>query len=124
MRILIVEDDEFGRVILESILEAAGHDVTVAEDGWDGLERFQKRPFGVVISDWQMPAMDGLTLFREIRKIQGDNKPRLVMITAATGEAKRQEAIDAGADDFISKPVDIAFFKAWCKTGLGKRLGS
>jgi len=122
MRILIAEDDEFARMILQSILETAGYDVVVASDGWQALQEYRKRHFPVVISDWFMPIMDGVALCREIRKIQGTDNPMIVMITATTGGNKRQEAIDAGVDDFIPKPVDVTVFQAWCKRVLETRL--
>jgi len=122
MRILIAEDDEFARMILQSILETAGYDVVVASDGWQALQEYRKRHFPVVISDWFMPMMDGVSLCREIRQIQGTDNPLIVMITAITGGNKRQEAIDAGVDDFIPKPVDVTVFQAWCKRVLETRL--
>jgi len=120
MRILIAEDEEMTRMILEMILKQAGHQVVVAADGLQALSEFRKEPFPVVFSDWQMPSMCGLTLCKEIRKIQGADKPLIVMITAERGEKKRQEAISAGVDDLITKPVDVEDFQHWGKVTLEK----
>ncbi|MDD5350225.1 MAG: TonB family protein [Chthoniobacteraceae bacterium] len=120
MRILIAEDDEMASMILEMILKQAGHHVVVVSDGLQALLAFRKKPFPVVFSDWQMPSMGGLTLCKEIRKMEGNDKPLIIMITAETGEKKRQEAIGAGVDDFISKPVNVVDFQKWGKATLEK----
>jgi protein TonB len=105
-------------MILEMILKQAGHQVVVTADGLHALAEYRKRPFPVVFSDWQMPTMTGLALCREIRKIQGADRPLIIMITAETGEQKRQEAISAGVDDFITKPVNVTDFQKWGKKVL------
>ena len=91
---------------LEAILLKNGHEVVVAEDGQKAWKAFQSDYFPVVISDWLMPVVNGLVLARQIRKFQRDNYSYVVLLTALGGKANYLEAMKAGADDFITKPVD------------------
>ena len=106
MKILIAEDEEIARVRLEAILKKEGHEVVTVEDGQKAWKTFQTGYFPVVISDWLMPVVNGLVLARQIRKFQRDNYSYVVLITALEGKANYLEAMKAGADDFITKPVD------------------
>ncbi len=69
MKILIAEDEEISRMVLEASLKNRGHEVVAVENGLLAWEAFQKEYFPVMISDWMMPEMDGLALFRNIRKL-------------------------------------------------------
>jgi len=106
MKILIAEDEGIARVSLEALLRKEGHDIVSVEDGQKAWKAFQTDYFPVVISDWLMPVVSGLVLARQIRKFQRDNYSYIVLITALEGKANYLEAMRAGADDFISKPVD------------------
>jgi DNA-binding response OmpR family regulator len=105
LKILIAEDDATSRLVLQSILQKAGHDVAVAEDGeraWDAW-RDQRHP--VLISDWQMPGLDGLQLCRAIREQGGAIGTYVILLTGQGGKATYQEAMGAGADDVLTKPA-------------------
>ena len=108
MRLLIADDSKSDRVILENILSKMGHSVTSSQDGKSALEEMQKSPFPIALIDWVMPGLDGLSLCREIRKAeQGTNGyTYIIMVTAKGKKENLLEALEAGADDFISKPVD------------------
>src|SRR5580693_9352810 len=106
MKILIAEDENISRMVLEASLKKRGHEVAAVENGLKAWEAFQKEYFPVMISDWMMPEMDGLALCREVRRSPRDRYTYLVLLTALEGKTNYLEAMDAGADDFITKPFD------------------
>ena len=93
-------------MVLGASLKKRGHEVVAVENGLLAWEAFQKEYFPVLISDWMMPEMDGLALCRNIRKLESDNYTYLVLLTALEGKTNYLEAMDAGADDFMTKPFD------------------
>ena len=106
MKILIAEDENISRMVLEASLKKRGHEVAAVENGLKAWEAFQKEYFPVLISDWLMPEMDGLALFRKIRELPRDNYTYLVLLTSLEGKTNYLEAMEAGADDFMTKPFD------------------
>lgn len=104
MRILIAEDHELTRFKLQNDLEKWGHDVTVAEDGQQAWELFQKDEFSIVITDWMMPLVDGLELVRRIRGTDLANYVYIIMLTAKAETHDIVAGMGAGADDFLGKP--------------------
>ena len=106
MKVLVVEDDPVSRRVLIGTLESLGHDLIVAEDGGLAWQRFAAEPVDVVITDWMMPEVDGLELTRRIRGRARDRYTWVVLLTALRGRAPYLDGMQAGADDFISKPVD------------------
>jgi phosphoserine phosphatase RsbU/P len=106
MRILIAEDDEVSRLVLEATLQKLGHSVEVTTNGREALDAFQVEYFPVLISDWMMPELDGLTVCRAIRKLHRDHYTIVIFLTALGGKIHYLEAMNAGADDFITKPFD------------------
>jgi serine phosphatase RsbU (regulator of sigma subunit) len=106
MRILIADDDDVSRLILGTTLRKLGHEVVTTENGFQALQAFAKEYFPVLISDWLMPGMDGVTLCREVRKLPCENYTYIVLLTSLKGKTNFLEAMDAGADDFMTKPFD------------------
>jgi phosphoserine phosphatase RsbU/P len=106
LKILIAEDENVSRVVLEASLKKRGHEVIAVENGLKAWEAFQGEYFPVLISDWLMPEMDGLALFRKIRELPRDSYTYLVLLTSLEGKTNYLEAMDAGADDFMTKPFD------------------
>jgi serine phosphatase RsbU (regulator of sigma subunit) len=106
MRILIADDNEISRLILAKTLLKLGHEVVTAENGLQALKAFEKEYFPVLISDWLMPGMDGVTLCREVRNLPYENYTYIVLLTSLKGKTNFLEAMDAGADDFMTKPFD------------------
>ena len=105
MRILIVEDDPVSALLLRKILEHKGYMVDHAENGLQALEIFKQVHHRVLISDWMMPEMDGVSLCREIRA-HGGAYVYVILLSAKGQRADRLEAFDAGVDDFLTKPLD------------------
>jgi len=106
--ILAVDDSQTMRDIVKETLESAGYQVTVAENGLDGLEKFKKEKFDLVIADINMPVMDGITMIKEIRKI--NTEVPIITLTTESEESKKQEGRNAGADGWIVKPFRPAQF--------------
>lgn len=112
MKILIVEDDPIAGAVLEASLKSLGHEVTMATDGKVGWERFTHAAHRLVISDWMMPGVDGLELCRRIRSHGGDYTYFILLSNLATSAENLDQAMSAGADDFLAKPVKAAELRA------------
>ena len=105
MKILIAEDDSIGQKVARVTVERLGHDVAVAGDGEAAWESLVKHPVHVIISDWMMPRLDGLDFCRRVRERKGREYVYFVLLTARTGRSDYLEAMDAGVDDFLAKPL-------------------
>jgi len=105
MRILLAEDDAVAGRMLLAILTAQGHDVAVAENGLEAWKLWEPSRHRVVVSDWLMPGMDGIELCRKIRAQPPGPYTYFVMQTIRTGLGNFLEAMKAGVDDFITKPI-------------------
>ena len=106
MNILVVDDDPTLRFVLEGTLTRLGHTVVAKENGVEGLEFFEKSHVPLVISDMLMPGMDGLELCRRIRKANRSHYTYILLLTTVGGKAGYLDGMQAGADDFITKPFD------------------
>jgi sigma-B regulation protein RsbU (phosphoserine phosphatase) len=106
MKILIAEDNMTFQLILGGLLKKQGHDVTAVESGRQAWNAYQAAYFPVVITDWQMPEMDGMALMREVRAKPYEKFTFVIMIATKGGKQSYLEAMKAGADDFIAKPPD------------------
>ncbi len=106
MKVLAVEDDPVSRRILVAVLEQLGHSVLAAADGLAAWEQFELQPFEAVVTDWMMPRMDGLELTRRIREAGRDRYTYVLLLTALNGRDRYLDGMKAGADDFLSKPLD------------------
>ncbi len=108
MRILIAEDDTISRLILQKAVQKFGHECLIAEDGllaW-GLYQREALAIDVVISDWMMPEIDGIELCRRIRAHPTDAYPYIILLTTLSDRAHVFAGLEAGADDYLSKPLD------------------
>jgi phosphoserine phosphatase RsbU/P len=107
MKVLIAEDDNVSRLVLLTKLRKMGHDVIAAEDGEAAWNLFLEDQPQLIITDWMMPKRDGLALCRLIRSHMQAKYPYVMVLTALAGKENYLEAMDAGADDFLNKPVDM-----------------
>lgn len=103
-RILLVEDDETFRSLLQTILEDDGHEVLTAEDGLKGLDLLRQKNFDLVVTDLKMPGKTGLELFRDSRT--DPNPPMFIFITAFGKVDEAVTAMKEGAVDFLTKPLE------------------
>ena len=106
MKILIVDDDDTTRLILAETLRGLGHEVVEAADGASAWAMLRAQAFPVVITDWNMPEVDGLELCRRIRAGHGTKYTYVMLLTVFSGKESFLAGMEAGADDFITKPLD------------------
>ncbi len=105
-RILLVEDNKVNQEVARRLLVRMGHEVTVAANGAEGLALVGSRAFDLVLMDMQMPVMDGLEATRAIRRSEGLRHIPIVAMTANAFNTDRDACLEAGMDDFLTKPVD------------------
>ncbi len=108
MRILIVDDNEMALQMLQYALTKAGHEVLTAQNGRQALEILSEGQCRLVISDWEMPEMDGIELCREIRRSDFPAYIYIILLTSRDDTADTVEGLSAGADEFITKPFKPA----------------
>jgi two-component system chemotaxis response regulator CheY len=101
-RVLVVDDAAFMRVRAAKLLEDAGHEVTLAENGLEAVRQYAARRPDAVLLDITMPEMDGLAALKEIKKL--DPSARVAMVSAMGQQAIVMEALKSGARDFVLKP--------------------
>ncbi len=102
-RVLVVEDSVGVRELQRVILEGAGYDVVTAVDGTDGASRLSQDPVDLVLSDVEMPGMDGFTLTRQIRRTRGWEDVPVVIMTSRGDDADKRAGLDAGANAYLLK---------------------
>lgn len=103
--ILIVEDYEDLRTLFVTSFRRAGFDVAEAGDGQSAIEQATSRPPDAILMDLMLPIVDGWDAIRAIRaKVSG--RPYILAVSASLAEGGRQDAYDAGCDDFVTKPID------------------
>jgi len=107
--ILIVEDDPSARFATRKILVKKGYKITVAENGLEGLNLVKKNDYDVIIADWLMPVMDGIELISKIRN-EIKKQPIIFLLTAVNSAEARNKALFAGADEYLTKPVNFEIF--------------
>lgn len=114
-RILVAEDNEINRAVIESQLALLGCDVTVTRDGAECLSAWSKGSFDLILTDCQMPVMDGFELTRAIRQMEKEQNLRhtpIIAVTANALEGEAEKCLTGGMDDYVSKPVTIAALEA------------
>ncbi len=112
MKVLIAEDDRDSRELLAWMLQKLGYQVVATANGKEAWDAFRKGRFRLVISDVLMPEIDGFELCRRIRTHKQSKYTYIIMITALIGKKDYLEGMDAGADDFVTKPFDPDELKA------------
>jgi two-component system response regulator MprA len=103
-RILVIDDEEDYRIIVQEVLKRAGYDVRVAADGHDGLALLQRAPADAVLVDWMMPRMDGEHFCRAMRADPKLKHVPVIMLTVKQTTEEEIEALHFGVDDFLVKP--------------------
>ncbi|KPF75805.1 chemotaxis protein CheY [Brevundimonas sp. AAP58] len=103
---LIVDDSRIIRKVARRIVESLGFEVDEAADGAEALSHCTGPLPDVVLLDWNMPVMDGMTFIRRLRDLPGGDKPKVLFCTIETAPERIAEALGAGADDYVMKPFD------------------
>ena len=109
MQVLLVEDNRLNQQVATSFLKKVGVNVTVTNDGSEGLNTLLARPedFDAVLMDIQMPIMDGLTATLRIREMPQFNGLPIIAMTAHAMADDKQKCLDAGMQDYLTKPIDV-----------------
>ncbi len=116
--ILIAEDNPVSRRLMEMTLRQADYEVVSAENGFEALKIFKRRFFPIVLTDWGMPEMDGLQLCRAIRENPAEGYVYIFLITARESKKDLIAGLEAGADDYLTKPIDRSELIARLKTAV------
>ena len=116
--ILIAEDNPVSRKLMEMTLRRAGYEVVSAKDGREALEVFKERFFPIILTDLEMPEMDGLELCRAIRGNPTEGYVYIFLITARDSKKDIIVGLEAGADDYLTKPFNHSELMARLKTAL------
>lgn len=103
---LIVDDSRIIRKVARRIVEGLGFEVDEAADGVEALTYCMGAMPHVVLLDWQMPVMDGLSFLRSLRELPGGRTPKVLFCSVETRADRIAEALSAGADDYVMKPFD------------------
>lgn len=105
MKILIAEDDPTSQKVLQLTLAKIGHEVISANDGEQAWQTLLSNPAQVIVSDWMMPKLDGLELCRKVRARRLKDYVYFILLTARSGQENHHQAMEAGVDDFLAKPL-------------------
>jgi diguanylate cyclase (GGDEF)-like protein len=116
--ILIADDDPVTRKLLERTLTNKGYSVTAVDDGRRAWERFQEDFFPLVVSDWEMPGMDGLEICKAIRGVETEGYVFIILLTSRGNREDIVRGLEAGADDYLTKPFNPAELAARINTGI------
>ncbi len=106
-KILLVEDNEMNRDMLSRRLQRKGYDVEIAIDGKDGIEKATSGGFDLVLMDMSLPEIDGWEVTRLLREEPGTKELPIIALTAHAMEGDREKALDAGCDDYDTKPIEL-----------------
>ena len=118
--ILTVDDSASMRMAIRIALTGAGYQVTEAADGQDGLGKAQTRRFDLIVTDLNMPRMDGLTMIRELRKLPGQAGVPIIFLTTESDEGLKAQARSAGATGWLVKPFQAEQIVRVAKKVLGR----
>ncbi|UZE94951.1 ATP-binding SpoIIE family protein phosphatase [Alkalimarinus alittae] len=112
LKILIADDNDSDRMILQAIVRKQGHEVVTASDGIEAVEKFKDTSPQLVLMDALMPRMDGFEAARLIKQLAGEELVPIIFLTSLTDAASLVKCLDAGGDDFISKPYNRIILQA------------
>jgi len=117
-KILVIDDDPAICELLKRLLRKQGYDVTVASDGQEGVEKARELNPALIICDWVMPKLTGIEVCSQLKAEAELSTTFFILLTSMKSVADRVKGLDAGADDFISKPIEVNELKARVRAGL------
>ncbi|HSC28895.1 MAG TPA: response regulator [Vicinamibacterales bacterium] len=106
-RILLVEDNELNRDMLTRRLQKRGFEVAIAVDGREGIDKALAEPYDLILMDISLPEIDGWTAARQLRASPQTERTPIIALTAHAMAGDRQKALDAGCDDYDTKPIEL-----------------
>ncbi|MEQ9643140.1 MAG: response regulator [Alphaproteobacteria bacterium] len=120
MKVLVVDGDQLFARLMRTKLETWGHKVVVEYDGRSAFERIKREPFRLVIMDWDLPGLTGPELCASIRKLRRQRYTYIIFYTAKSDKDSQMAGLQAGADDYLTKPLNTIELRLRMKNG--KRL--
>ncbi len=117
MKVLVADDDLPSQMLLSAALKHLGHQVVTASDGESAWATLQAEHFDVLVSDWMMPGLEGPEVTRRLRQQRSgaERYTYVILLTVLSGKSRYLEGIEAGADDFLTKPLDPDLLRARLK---------
>ena len=106
-RILLTEDNPINQMIAQKQLEVLGYEVDVADDGLEALAALDRRRYDLVLMDCQMPRLDGYEATRRLRRLDHARDLPVIAVTAHAVRGEREKCLEAGMDDYLTKPTRI-----------------
>jgi two-component system cell cycle response regulator DivK len=119
-KILVVEDNEQNRILMRQILTYHGYEVLEATDGLTGLEMARAHMPALILLDIQMPVMNGFMVIRELRNNPELRKIKVIAVTSFAMKGDREKALQAGFDEYVTKPIDTRKFPELVKQVLSR----
>ena len=112
--ILVVDDDAMSRRVLAQLLSGAGYNCRISNDGSEALETIHARPPSLLLLDFDMPGLNGAEVLRHLRSDEDPTVAQIpaIMLTAHGSEQSEVSCLQAGADDFVTKPVNASVLRA------------
>ncbi|WP_409526065.1 response regulator [Nitrincola sp. MINF-07-Sa-05] len=120
-RILVIEDNQANLELMVYLLEAFGYEVLTAQDGGEGLERAVSHRPDLIICDIQMPVMDGYEVVRKLKSDPALSHIPVMAVTAFAMVGDRQKVMEAGFDDYFTKPIDPKEFLKQVEASMPSR---
>ena len=117
-QVLVIDDDPAVQLVLTRVLKKQGYKVVVASDGQEGLSQAQKLGPALIICDWMMPRLNGIEVCRRVKADPELSTTFFILLTSLDSVEDRVKGLDAGADDFISKPIEVHELTARVRAGL------
>ena len=109
-KILLIEDNEQNRILMRQILVRKGYDLLEAKDGLTGIEMARAHLPALILLDIQMPVMNGFMVIRELRTDVELRKIKVIAVTSFAMKGDREKALEAGFDEYVTKPIDTRIF--------------
>lgn len=116
--ILVIDDDQFMRLQLSQVMQQEGFQATTVKDGQQGLEVYQRLRPDLILLDALMPVMDGFTFCQQLQSLPGGDRTPVLMITGLEDQASVDQAFEAGATDFVTKPIHWAVLRQRVRRAL------
>ncbi len=106
-RILLVEDNEMNRDMLSRRLQRKGYEITMAVDGREGVDKARAGGFDLILMDMSLPEIDGWEATRQLRAVPETERTPIIALTAHAMAGDREKALEAGCDDYDTKPIEL-----------------
>ena len=119
-KILLIEDNDQNRILMRQILTRHGYDLLEAKDGLTGIEMARAHMPALILLDIQMPVMNGFMVIRELRNDAELRKIKVIAVTSFAMKGDREKALQAGFDEYVTKPIDTRTFPELVKQVLAQ----